>query len=96
MPSQLMSHSTLCIGKVKMVSPPFFLTIQTFADYLHDRNPARWAETAQPPSVPRCQSNVKPENIRHKSLYTNGLRLARGGVSRNPTATYASVRRLYV
>ena len=36
MPSQLMSHSTLYIGKVKTVSPLFFLTILTFADYLHD------------------------------------------------------------
>jgi len=45
MPSQPMSHSTLYIGKVKTVSPLFFLPFQTFADYRHDRNPAGWAET---------------------------------------------------
>jgi len=45
MPSQLMSHSTLYIGKVKTVSPLFFLTIDNFADYRHDRNQPGWAET---------------------------------------------------
>jgi len=45
MPSQLMSHSTLYIGKVKTVSPLFFLTIGNFADFAMNANQPSWAET---------------------------------------------------
>ena len=62
MPSQLMSHSTLYIGKVKTVSPLFFLPFQTFADYHQDRQAGRlWKDSPHIVPRPRPLSRKKPK-----------------------------------
>ena len=70
MPSQLIPHYTLYIGKVNTVSPPFFLPSQTFADYHQDRKAGGLWKDNPPLYHAPCQerNQILPKSLPHNEL----------------------------